>query len=111
MTDETAVAYECINCGNKVEQLPCRVCGTSWCRAVEPLQGCYDIVYSLDDGVYYADLLWNKRVTSPAFATAEKAHAWAREKGGTQRLRLNVVTREPEEPPEMKPWKTPTENG
>jgi hypothetical protein len=51
------------------------------------LEGCYDIVYSPDDGGYYADLLWNRKASCPIYPTRAKADAWARKRGGTRCLR------------------------
>jgi hypothetical protein len=48
--------------------------------------GWYDIVYSPDDGGYYADLLWDRDVDSPIYSSPAKAEAWAKKKGGTRRL-------------------------
>ena len=53
------------------------------------LTGCYDVVYSPDDGGWYADLLWDRKITSPTFSTQTKANAWALKKGGTRCLRVH----------------------
>ena len=48
----------------------------------------YDIVYSPDDGGFYARLLWKRRGdTSPIYKTRAGALAWAIKKGGTRCLR------------------------
>lgn len=48
------------------------------------LKGHYRIVYSPDDGGYYADLWWRRGSRSaPVYPAAEKARAWARKHGGT----------------------------
>lgn len=34
----SSTAFECINCGNKIAQLPCHVCGGIWCRATATIE-------------------------------------------------------------------------
>lgn len=54
----------------------------SVCRKTYPeFAGHYDLVYSPDDGGWYILMLETDR-TSPTYATAEKAHAWAKKHGG-----------------------------
>jgi len=49
--------------------------------------GHYSIVYSPDDGGWYAELWWkeqdNEVCMSPIFSSKAKAKAWAIEQGGT----------------------------
>ena len=51
------------------------------------LTGCYDLVYSPDDGGWYADLLWKRRINCPIYPSRAKADAWAQKHGGTRFLR------------------------
>lgn len=44
-------------------------------------KGHADIVYSPDDGGYYADLLWDRNADCPIFDTDAQARQWAAKQG------------------------------
>ena len=45
------------------------------------LTGHYDVVYSPDDGGWYAQLWWNEEI-SPIYSKQRDAIAWGQENGG-----------------------------
>jgi len=46
-------------------------------------KGHADLVYSPDDGGYYADLLWKKKIDCPIFNSQQEAKSWAEKHGAT----------------------------
>ena len=51
-----------------------------------PDNGYFDIVYSPDDGGWYADLLFSRTVDCPIYDSRAEAEEWARHNGGKRRL-------------------------
>lgn len=49
--------------------------------------GYFDIVYSPDDGGFYADMIWDNTIDCPIFDSEKKAESWARRNGGKNRLK------------------------
>lgn len=47
----------------------------------ETLKGHYELVYSPDDGGWYAELWWNQK-QSPVYKSKAMARNWAIESGG-----------------------------
>lgn len=51
------------------------------------LLGWYSIVYSPDDGGWYADMAWDNTIDCPIVASPHQARAWALRHGGVRELK------------------------